>query len=263
MSASERPCALMHDLIPTLPTRVDCFIRDDDAGWDDGRLFELLDVTERCGVPIDLAAIPCAVSESLARELGARIAASPALIGVHQHGHAHHNHEHEGRKCEFGASRGAQAQCEDLAHGQTLLREHFGAHLQPIFTPPWNRCTESTPTLLAALGFQALSRDRGAKPRQAALPEIAVDVDWSRHWRDDGASAVAAAFARALRERAADGQPLGLMLHHAVMNQDERSLLIELLLATSGHPNLRWRSMRELLTPTKNSNESTACIASA
>ena len=34
------------------------FLRDDDAGWDDARLFALLDCTQQAGVPIDLAVIP-------------------------------------------------------------------------------------------------------------------------------------------------------------------------------------------------------------
>ena len=251
----------MRDLI--LPAPVDVFIRDDDAGWNDAHLLALLDVTERCGVPIDLAAIPHAMSRGLARELRARIAAAPGLLGVHQHGSTHANHEGEGRKCEFGASRDESMQRQDLARGQVQLREHFGEQLLPVFTPPWNRCTEATPTLLAELGFAALSRDRGAKPLQHALQEIAVDVDWSKHWRGGGQAAVVEAMSLALRARAADGQPLGLMLHHAVMHQDERSLLMELLGALAHHPHVRWRSMRELLAATKNTNQSTACTTSA
>lgn len=250
---------LMLKALDALPAPVDVFIRDDDAGWNDAQLLALLDLTQRASVPIDLAAIPGAMGRGLARELRARIEAAPGLVGVHQHGSTHLNHESVGRKCEFGVSRDAVAQRDDIARGQEKLLEHFGALLLPVFTPPWNRCTEATPALLAELGFVALSRDRGAGPAQQMLQEIAVDTDWSRHWREGGASAVVAAFAQTLRERAADGQPLGLMLHHAVMHQDERSLLSELLAAWARHPRLRWRSMRELLAPTENSNETTAC----
>jgi predicted deacetylase len=254
---------LLMPVLDALPARVDVFIRDDDAGWNDAQLLALLDVTGRCGVPIDLAAIPGAMSAGLARFLRARIAAAPGLVGVHQHGSTHLNHESEGRKCEFGVSRGAAAQRADLARGRAQLREYFGDLLQPIFTPPWNRCTEATTALLAELGFTALSRDRGARPAQHQLQEIAVDVDWSKHWRDGGASAVAAAFAQALRERAADGQPLGLMLHHAVMQQEEHAVLQELLGALAHHPRLRWRSMRELLVPMAPMNKTTACTTFA
>jgi hypothetical protein len=241
-------------LLDALPATVDAFIRDDDAGWGDARLFSLLDVTERAGVPIDLAAIPTAMNAPLAAELRARMAAT--TIGVHQHGFAHANHEPTGRKCEFGMARSADAQRADIAAGQALLRVHFGALLQPIFTPPWNRCTETTPALLRELGLELLSRDRGATPLQHSLAELPVDVDWSRAWREGGATGVIAALSAALRARAADGRPLGLMLHHAVMGADELALLATL---PASHPKLRWRAMRELLPqPT-----STRCATTA
>ena len=64
------------------------FLRDDDAGWADGRLLALLDVLSASspprpdpgrGVPVDVAVIPDAVGPALARELLAR----PG-IGLHQ-----------------------------------------------------------------------------------------------------------------------------------------------------------------------------------
>jgi hypothetical protein len=143
------------------------------------------------------------------------------------------------------------------------LREHFGELLLPLFTPPWNRCTDVTPPLLVELGFAALSRDRGAKPAQQALQEIAVDSDWSKHWCDGGAPAVAADLARALHERAADGQPLGLMLHHAVMTAEELALLESLLATMAAHPRVRWRAMRELLAASTGTSAPSACTANA
>jgi hypothetical protein len=254
---------LIEPVLDALPARVDVFVRDDDAGWNDAELLALLDVTERCGVPIDLAAIPGAMNGGLACLLRARIAAAPALLGVHQHGSAHLNHEMEGRKCEFGASRDIAAQHDDLARGLAQLREHFGELLLPIFTPPWNRCSEATPTLLADLGFAALSRNRAAKPAQYALQEIAVDIDWSKHWREGGAEAVAAALAQALPARAADGEPLGLMLHHAVMAPVELLALEDVLATLARHRNVRARAMRELLAPTRPVVRPLACPTAA
>jgi len=237
-------------LLDMLPAPVDAFVRDDDAGWDDAGQLALLDLTQRAGVPIDLAAIPSAVSDTLAHALRERIDAAPALVALHQHGHAHANHEPDGRKCEFGATRSLAAQRDDLLHGRTLLAAHFGTRVQAVFTPPWNRCSGATATLLAALGWQALSRSRGAQPVQCVLPELPVDLDWSKHWRAGGADAVAQALGAALRARAADGAPLGLMLHHAAMDDDERRALRDLLAAAASHPRLRWHPMRALLPTT-------------
>jgi hypothetical protein len=238
---------LLMPVLDALPGTVQVFVRDDDAGWDDDKLLALVDVTQRAGVPIDLAAIPAAVGAGLAAELCARIDASPTLVAVHQHGLQHANHEAEGRKCEFGGARSEAAQAQDLAQGRALLTGLFGQRLQPWFTPPWNRCSAATPGLLARLGFQALSRDRGAKPRQDALPELPVDVDWSRHWREGEQGAVARALVQALHARAADGAPLGLMLHHAAMAHEELRCLAALLAFAAPHPRLRWCGMGELL----------------
>ncbi|MEO5658853.1 MAG: hypothetical protein ABIQ90_03510, partial [Polaromonas sp.] len=42
------------------------------------------------------------------------------------------------------------------------------------------------------------------------------------------------------------GQPLGLMLHHAQMDDGELALLGHWLAALASHPRARWRSMRSL-----------------
>ena len=238
---------LLIPALDALPATVQVFVRDDDAGWEDGKLLGLLDVMQRAGVPIDLAAIPAALGPTLAAELCARIDASPELLAVHQHGLQHVNHEPVGRKCEFGPARSATEQREDLAQGRAALAGLLGERLQPWFTPPWNRCGAATPGLLASLGFQALSRDRRAAPGQHALPELPVDVDWSRQWREGQGTAVASALVDALRARAADGAALGLMLHHAVMSRDELRCLAGLLAVASDHPRLRWCGMGELL----------------
>lgn len=243
----------MHDpLTPLLAALAGCerpvtaFIRDDDAGWDDAKLFVLTGITQDAGVPIDLAAIPLAVGPALAKALVARIDAAPGLVGVHQHGCAHTNHETLERKCEFGTARDADRQRADIAGGRLLLQQGLGERLLPIFTPPWNRCAPYTPALLAELGFVALSRDRGALA-QRQLPELPVDVDWSRHWREGGADAVVQALAEAVRARAADGRPLGLMLHHAAMADAEFSRLRGWLRVLARHARLRWQPMAALL----------------
>jgi hypothetical protein len=230
------------------PAATPFFLRDDDAGWDDTRLFALLDRTRHAGAPIDLAVIPQATGPALAASLCARADAAPGLIGLHQHGFAHRNHEAIGRKCEFGDSRSAAAQQDDLCSGRERLRQCFGARLDAIFTPPWNRCSAATPPLLAQLGFTALSRSRGAAPQQS-LPELPVDVDWCKQRRLAAAQGGCSGplVAAALAQRVATGGPVGLMLHHADMDGNDLALLDELLQATRRHPHVRWTPMRDLL----------------
>lgn len=226
---------------------IDFVLRDDDAGWDDARLFALLRCTEQARVPIDLALIPTATGAALAAELRARFDGADGLIGLHQHGHSHTNHETQGRKCEFGPGRDPEAQRRDLSHGRERLRSLFGARLDAIFTPPWNRCSVATPALLAELGYAALSRDRTAPP-QHDLPEVRMDVDWCKQRRlatergEAGGDAIALELARHVRASAT----VGLMLHHADMSELELGWLRAWLPGWARHPNARWRLMRSL-----------------
>src|SRR5262245_42597395 len=107
------------------------FIRDDDGGWRDSQLYRLLAVTERRGVPIDLAIIPDAIESTLACKLW-RLTASGGLVAAHQHGRRHVNHERAGRKSEFGASRSSMEQREDIRAGQQRLSDLLGESVEPI-----------------------------------------------------------------------------------------------------------------------------------
>ena len=229
------PAPMVDDSAEALPAAVRqhrrplrLVLRDDDAGWDDEALQALVEAVLGCGAAIDLAVIPMALSAPLARWLRGL----PTSVGLHQHGHRHANHEPEGqRRCEFGPHRPLDAQRADLVAGRARLAEALGDRLDAWFTPPWNRCAPGTPALLAELGFTGLSRDAGA-PAQQQLPELPVHTDWSRHWREGGAVAVFEHLTRQyLRSVATPGGSsgpvtLGLMLHHAVMGEDERQALV-------------------------------------
>ncbi len=165
---------------------VQWWFRDDDAGWDDAALWALLDVFEDAGVAVDVAAIPMAVTASCGRELTRRVAGG--LVHVHQHGYAHTNHEPVGRKCEFGLSRGRARQTADVRAGRELLEDRLGAPIEPVFTPPWNRCSAGTAEAALAAGHVVLSRDVSAgRLDRPGLAEIPVSIDWSsrRHATPD------------------------------------------------------------------------------
>src|SRR5688572_9160680 len=144
------------EALDAAPAAVEVFFRDDDAGWSDDRLRVLLDRFTAHGLPLDLAVIPKALRASLTRELRAR---AGDRLALHQHGLAHANHEPEGRKFEFGPSRSRDTQRADIEAGRELLLERLGELVQPIFTPPWSRCTAVTGECLAELGFTVLSRE--------------------------------------------------------------------------------------------------------
>src|ERR1044072_2143526 len=218
----------LEEALDAAPQPIVLFFRDDDAGWEDLHLFELIRVFGEHDVPLDLAVIPTSIRNSTAARLRALVEMFPQKLSLHQHGYAHLNHEQNGRKSEFGESRAGTLQLAGITRGRQLLAELFGPVVDPIFTPPWNRCTSTTAACLREAGFSYLSRDVTASESDSAgLCELPIAVDWVKKCRvfRSGLSGVGAALSSAARSRAA----VGVMLHHAVMDRDEYTRLGELL----------------------------------
>jgi hypothetical protein len=209
---------------------VEVFFRDDDAGWADERLLELIDRFASAGLPLDLAVIPAALSGPLATVLADRD------VGLHQHGYAHRNHQPEGRKCEFGPARSRSEQFSDISAGRDRLQRLLGPRLDPFFTPPWNRCTPATGAALVELGFTLLSREHRAEPL-GVLPELPVHLDVARLSPEE------------LDERFAalvGSGPIGVMFHHGVMEPPDMAFASSLLSVLAGHENVVPRRMADL-----------------
>jgi predicted deacetylase len=220
------------------------FFRDDDAGWEDDKLYRLLDVVACFQAPTALAAIPTAIGSQLATELRTLLAAGTPMVSVHQHGFAHANHEPSGRSFEFGVSRGRDSQRRDLSDGRERLQQALGRALPPIFTPPWNRCTRDTAECLVELGFEILSRDISAEPFGiASLHELPVRLDWTG---SRGARMGAARWGQTIARAFAPGRTIGVMLHHAVMTADDRRMLRDLLHLLVERSNVNLRQMFDI-----------------
>jgi predicted glycosyltransferase len=221
------------------------FFRDDDCGWSDDRLLLLLDIFADFSVPVDLAAIPAALSSAFAQKLSRRMAAHPEHLRIHQHGYAHLNHEPEGKKCEFGPARDYQSQRSDIEKGQRRLAELLGAAPDPIFTPPWNRCTAVTALCLTELGFQLLSRDAHGVPFEGfGVRELPIAADWFAHRKKVRLDRKE--WGRSLAEQLKNKDHVGIMLHHAVMDGEEMQALAELLSVLARHRNANCQTMQSL-----------------
>lgn len=221
------------------------FFRDDDVGRGDELLPALLDLFARHELPVDLAVIPMELTAHGAAIVRERAEATGGRIGVHQHGLYHVNHEPNGRKWEFGPARPASAHRADIAQGRQRLREMLGDLPQPIFTPPWNRCTEETGRALRALGFRALSRDSTAPTLNIpGLCELPVQVDWLARRKGQRLSRVEVGELLAANRGA---EPTGVMFHHAVMDATEREPAEELLALLASHDRARCVPMMQLL----------------
>ena len=225
--------------------RIDFFFRDDDVGWADDEFRALLACFRRHSVPLDIAAIPSALTAEFADELCAMHDEAPALVGIHQHGFSHTNHELLGRKCEFGISRTRQEQYRDIQLGKMKLEEMLGPAFDPIFTPPWNRCTEITGECLSELGFRVLSRDATAPSLAlSGLKELPISIDWFA--KKNGSRLSFQALGTLTANTVKQSRPVGIMLHHELMKAVERDLIDDLLVLLSTHRHAHCKLMAEI-----------------
>jgi peptidoglycan/xylan/chitin deacetylase (PgdA/CDA1 family) len=244
-----RTQAWLHPLRRALdgaPRPVVCFFRDDDVGWRADRLRELLALFAELALPLDLAVIPTELDAAAARELRERTETAGGRLGVHQHGYRHVNHEPPSeRKCEFGPARAREQQLHDIAAGRDLLEAMLGELAEPIFTPPWNRCTAATGSCLVELGFEVLSREAKAERLgTAALRELPVGVDWLK--RRDGVRLPPEAIAEIAAGAVERGGPVGVMLHHAEMDGADLETAGELLALLAEHERTTCVRMRDV-----------------
>jgi peptidoglycan/xylan/chitin deacetylase (PgdA/CDA1 family) len=229
------------------PRPVQFFFRDDDVGWGDERLWALLDRFSGPARPIDLAVIPALLNRPLVGALRRRMERSNHDLALHQHGWAHANHEPCGRRSEFGPSRSIAEMRADLRRGRAAMSAAFGPASSVVFVPPWNRCSEVTAAVLRDEGVRALSRDATAEPFGLhGLAEIPVTVDWLAK-RKGGGRVAAEERAQLLATAASGARPVGVMLHHAVMTDDDLAELDELLGVLDTHPGAVLTSMTALV----------------
>lgn len=222
------------------------FFRNDDAGWADQELLKLLDCFFSLEIPIDLAVIPREITTHK-QHLYREFLENQGFIGLHQHGYSHQNHQVEGRQCEFGNNRTYQQQWIDLKVGQDTLNDYFPSRIDPIFTPPWNRCTQVTVDALSDLGFKALSRDNTAQALNCnGLNELPINIDWFK--KHNGARLTPSELGEMMAMVISNNQePVGIMLHHQIMDHDERNRLNQLLGLLNKHPMAHCKRMKDLL----------------
>lgn len=225
--------------------------RDDDAVADSGELARLLTLTADAAAPLALAVIPGGLHGSL----------PPALEGydhvaVLPHGWRHQNHAPaEEKKAEFGSHRPVYELLADVALGWTQVEKTFADRARPNFVPPWNRVDERLIVLLPRAGIGGISRygQRRAVQPAADVVEVNCHID-PVYWRGGGGFVGVEAALRPLlallaeqRRRAnEEGEPIGLLTHHLVMDDNTWRFIAELvdLLAQSG--SARWRSIDEI-----------------
>ena len=226
--------------------RVRIFFRDDDVDEDEETLHRMVKIFLRHNVPVNLEIIPARLTKTAVRALRQYHNFWPHLLGLNQHGWQHLNHEPTGRRCEFGPARSFEQQLHDISQGRAVLEEAFSTGFFPAFTPPWNRCTAATFSALDELGFQVLSKDQGREAVTGySFQEISITLDLYR-WRNGAEMKAPAAIISELSEQLSARDPIGIMLHHKVMDETACELL-ELLICELNHqPGLEFHTFQSL-----------------
>lgn len=235
------------DRLQAKDEEIHVFLRDDDVDEDEETLRRLLDISVLQGVPVNLEIIPARLTEAAVKLLQAHKRFAPNLVELHQHGWRHVNHETEHKKSEFGVARGFAEQLRDIESGRERLEEAFGDRFYAAFTPPWNRCNQDTLRILDCLRFKVLSRDRGGRAAIGyGFRELSTTLDLFR-WKGGATLKPCGEVVCQLIAQMAAGDPVGILLHHKVMDARAMELLDFLLCRLTQFPVVRFHTLQSLL----------------
>lgn len=228
-------------------TRVSFWWRDDDAVAVTPQLEELLAMRESAGVPLALAVIP----KFAQPELIDRIRKSGS-VSVLQHGWAHEKHSPAGEKAsEFGESRPLDASLADLTAGLERLAPMAGELFLPVLTPPWNRIGAAARAARGQAGLPGLSVF-GPSNGEAHVCNTHFDViAWKTTRGFIGLKKAWSLLADEVERRVDDPaghcpEPIGILTHHLVHDDDTNAFLRQLLEMLTGRTDISWPPIDEL-----------------
>lgn len=220
--------------------------RDDDAIAPTEALTQLEALAQQLGLPVHLAVIP----KQATTELADHLKQSKWLIPV-VHGWAHENHAPADKKtCEFGSTRVVDAALDEAEAGLTRLKQLFGAQLQPMFVPPWNRISPALVPWLAGLDYTALSAFGPRKKPNAAPGLVQVNthidpIDWKGSRSLLSEDQILAKLLERLTARRLGvedrAEPLGYLTHHLVHDAAIWAFSERLLSRLLAGPATPWR----------------------
>lgn len=221
--------------------------RDDDASRPTRQFETLLRFAD--GIPLAIAAIPALAEAALADFLEPM-----PSIAVVAHGWRHENHAASGKKSEYPPGRPAAEVTAEIGAGRERLARLFGDRALPVFVPPWNRFDAEYVPLLAENGIVGLSgmASRGPPaPAGIAAADVHIDLCAWRSGRKFIGEAAAlghlVAGLKAMRAGTLAAPAIGILTHHAVMDDGTAAFLGRLNAAVADHPAVRWASLGELL----------------
>lgn len=212
--------------------------RDDDAAALTPALDRLLDLADGLAAPLAVAAVPVLLTDAARSRL---LAAPRVTLLVHGLRHANHAPP-GGKKAEFGPHRPLAVMRRELAEARRLMPD-----AAPVFVPPWNRIDPALAPLLPELGFRGLSTHGPARLATAALTQANTWID-PIDWRGSRALLPVPAILAQLVAAVQHGGPVGLLTHHAAMDDEMWRFLDTLLRSLARYPAAHWSTVDDLFT---------------
>ncbi|ASJ75962.1 polysaccharide deacetylase family protein [Granulosicoccus antarcticus] len=227
--------------LPESSKPVRFWLRDDDAVEPGEALDRLLALAEAHAIPLSLAVIPAMATAELRLRLE-----SARQVSVAVHGWSHHNHAPANeKKQELGSHRSSSEVLAELRRGFKQLSGDYGEQFLPVLVPPWNRISSELVPALGDIGFQALSTF--AEQEYSSIPMINTQVDIIDWKKTRGGRATGELVSEIIAQLRYPQNPIGLLTHHLVHDEQAWQFLEQLFVATSHDPAVRWIAASELL----------------
>ena len=208
--------------------------RDDDARAPGPQLRRLLVHATRADVPLCLAVIPYGLDPDLCAAVAPYV-----RVTILQHGFDHLN-KAGAAPSEFSPADAPEQVAARLADGWARL-DGFERRL-PVYVPPWNSLTPNVEAALVLCGNRAVS----AWSQLSSPGRVDTHVDLMR-WRGEprfaGRERVLARLTAQLHLRRRFGaweEPVGLLTHHLVHDEDAWRFLDDLLLFPPLQADAEW-----------------------
>jgi hypothetical protein len=231
--------------------------RDDDAIEDTDALRTLIAIAEH--TPVAIAVIPAFASDRVAS-----LAQSSPCVSILQHGWNHLNHAGPAdRKAELALHRPLKMVLCEIAKGRDRIRNLFGANCLPVLVPPWGNIADEVLLELPRHGVTGISCH--GKLSSFKVPGLLafnthIDIiDWRAGAQFIGAPQTLSSLVTylQLRRRAggAECEPIGLLTHHLMHNDELNRFLSDFLAITKDHPSLSWQSAADLFACNPNEGQ--------
>ncbi len=217
--------------------------RDDDAVSATPQLESLLSIRADADVPLALAVIPKYAERGLIDRLN-----KDGRVGVLQHGWAHAKNSLPGEKAsEFGESRPLDASLADLQCGYDRLAPLAGDLFLPVLTPPWNRIGSAARSARRDVGLTGLSVF-GPSGGESHVCNTHFDIiAWRKTRGFIGLKKAYVLLADEIERRIAEPEePIGILTHHLVHDDESNAFLRHLLGLLNDQPHVIWPELPTL-----------------